>query len=84
MVARNTDTGPRVGVSTRTDFEVIEIVDEKSPYTAFLGIDWAINTNGIINFKHRKMIFEKKSSRVVVLLDPIERARYTKLVHNDE
>jgi len=26
--------------------------------------------NGVINLKHRKMIFDKKSLRVVVLLDP--------------
>lgn len=39
------------GVSTRTDFEVVEMVDEKSPYPTLLGIDWAIDMNGIINLK---------------------------------
>ena len=60
------------GASTRTDFEVIEIVDEKIPYPTLLGIDWAIDMNGIINFKHRKMIFEKKSRHIVVPLDQTE------------
>jgi len=39
------------GVSTRTNLEVIEIVDEKSSYPVLLGIHWAIDMNGIINLK---------------------------------
>lgn len=72
------------GASTRMDFEVIEIVDEKIPYPALLGIDWAINMNGIINLKQRKMIFEKKSHLIVVLLDPTEGPHYTELMCDDE
>ena len=72
------------GASTRTNFEVIEIVDEKNPYPTLLGIDCAIDMNGIINFKHKKMIFEKKSHCVVVPLDPTEGPRYMEPVHNDE
>jgi len=48
------------------DFEVIEITDVNYPYPALLGIDWAIDMNGIINFKKRTMSFERKSLRVVV------------------
>ena len=40
--------------------------------------------NGVINLKKRKMIFEKKSIRVVVPLDPAEGACYIELVHDDE
>jgi len=40
--------------------------------------------NGVINLEKRKMIFEKKSLRVVVLLDPSEGARYTEPVCDDE
>jgi len=58
------------GVSALADFEVIEIVDDNNPYPALLGIDWATDMNGVINLKKRKMIFEKKSLRVVVPLDP--------------
>jgi hypothetical protein len=28
------------GVSTKADFEVIEIVDDTTPYPTFLGLDW--------------------------------------------
>lgn len=58
------------GASTRTDFEVIKIVDEKGSYPVLLVIDYAIDMNGIINLKQRKIIFEKKLHHVVVLLDP--------------
>jgi len=60
------------GASTRIDFEVIEIMDESKPYPALLGIDWATDMNGVINLKKRKMIFEKKSLRIVIPLDPLK------------
>ncbi len=40
--------------------------------------------DGVINLKKWKMIFEKNSLRVVVPLDPAERARYTEPVRDDE
>ena len=49
------------GMSALADFEVIEIVDDRNPYPALLGINWATDMNGVINLKKRKMIFEKKS-----------------------
>ncbi len=70
------------GASTLADFEVIEIVDD--PYPALLGIDWAIDMNGLINLKKHRMIFKKKSLRVVVPLDLVEGSRYTKPVRDDE
>ena len=72
------------GASTQTDFEVIEIVDDSNPYPALLGIDWAMDMNGVINLKKRKMILEKKSLRVVVPLDPAEGARYTDHVRDED
>ena len=63
---------------------MIEIVDDKNHYPVMLGIDWVTDMNGVINLKKRKMIFEKKSLRVVVPLDPSEGARYTKVVCHDE
>lgn len=57
------------GASTQADFEVIEIVNDNNPYPTLLGIDWAIDMNGVLNLKKHKMIFEKKSLRVVVPLD---------------
>jgi len=42
------------GVSTQTDFEVIEIVDDSNLYQELLGIDWAADMNGVINLKIRR------------------------------
>ena len=66
------------GTSALEDFEVIEIVDDNNPYPALLGIDWAIDMNGVINLKKQNMIFEKKSLHIVVSLDPVEELCYTK------
>ncbi len=58
--------------STQTDFEVIELMDESTPYPMLLGIDWAIDLNMVINLKKQTMIFETKSLRVAIPLDPAE------------
>lgn len=63
-------------------FKVIEIVDDKNPYTTLLGIYWAIKMNGVINLKKCKMIFEKKYLRVVLPLDPLEGSCYMELMHD--
>lgn len=42
-----------------------------------LGIGWAIDMNRVINLKKRKMIFEKKSLRIVIPLDPAKGSCYT-------
>lgn len=60
--------------SVLADFEVVEIVDDNNSYPMVLGIDWSIDMNGVINIK--KCIFEKKSLRVVIFLDPTKRSRY--------
>ena len=72
------------GTSTQTDFEVIEIVDNSNPYPELLGIDWAMDMNGVINLKKQKMIFEKKSLHVVVPLDPTEGVHYTEPVCDED
>jgi len=40
-------------------------MDEKEPYPALLGIDWACENNVIFNLMHRKMSFEIKDLRVL-------------------
>jgi len=60
----------------------MKIFDDSNPYPALLGIDWATNMNGVINLKKHKMIFEKKSLRIVVPLDRIEGSRYMDPVHD--
>jgi len=72
------------GASTRTNFEVMELMDENTPYPALLGIDWATNMNGVINLKKRTMIFETKALRVVIPLDLAKGSRYIEQVHNDD
>lgn len=72
------------GASTQTYFEVIEIVDDSNPYPALLGIDWAMDMNGFINLKRRKMIFEKRSLHVIVPLDLAEGACYTEPMHDED
>jgi hypothetical protein len=64
------------GVCTMVDFEVIDIVDNTSPYPTLLGLDWAFDNQSIINLKTRKMIFESGEYRFIAPLDPSEGGRY--------
>ena len=66
------------------DFKVIEIADDSNPYPALLGIDQAIDMNGVINLKKKKMIFEKRSLCIIIPLDPAKGSRYTELVRDYE
>ena len=65
------------GVSTLAYFEVIEIIDDRNPYPALLGIEWAIDNSAVINLKNRQITFEGKGLRVIVPLDPSQGERYT-------
>ena len=58
------------GVHTKSDFEVIEIVDDTTTYPTLLVLDWEFDNQAIINLKTRKMTFESREYRVIVLLDP--------------
>jgi hypothetical protein len=40
------------------DFEVIDIVDNTSPYPVVLGLDWSFDNHTIIDLKTRNVIFE--------------------------
>ena len=68
------------GVLTMEDFEVIDIVDNSTPYPSLLGLDWAFDNQSIINLKTRKMIFESGEYRDITPLDPSEGGRYVELV----
>jgi hypothetical protein len=46
------------GLPTKADFEVIEIVDDTTPYPTLIGLDWAFDNQAIINLNTRKMTFE--------------------------
>ena len=72
------------GVSTFANFEVIEIIDDSNPYPAFLGIEWALDNDAVINLKNRQMTFEGKGLRVIVSLDPSQGEMYTELVRHED
>jgi hypothetical protein len=64
------------GVSTKYDFEVIKIVDGKTPYPTLLGLDWEFYNRAIINLKTRNMTFESGEYKVIAPLDPSEGERF--------
>ena len=72
------------GVKTFMDFEVIDIMGDKDPYPALLGIDWAFEHYAIIDLKKELMIFEDGEIRVTQSLDPYQGPRYTETVDNRE
>ena len=58
------------GVHTKVDFEVIEIVDDTTPYLTLLGLDWVFDNQAIINLKTRKITFESGDYRLIAPLNP--------------
>jgi hypothetical protein len=64
------------GVHTMENFEVIDIVDNTSPYPTLLGLDWAFDNQAIINLKKMKMIFESGEYKFITPLDPSEGGSY--------
>jgi hypothetical protein len=72
-----------VGVKTIDDFEVIEIMEDKDPYPALLGIDWANENYAVINLKKDTMTFEAGGIKVVHLLDPYVGPIYTEPTNNN-
>lgn len=72
------------GVRSLADFEVIEIIDDNTPYPALLRIDWSFENQAIINLKMKTMSFEGNGIRVIGLLDPTLGPGYTKLITTEE
>jgi hypothetical protein len=64
------------GVCTKSDLEVIEIVDGITPYLELLGLDSTLDNQAIINLKTRKMKFESRDYRVIAPLDPSKGERF--------
>jgi hypothetical protein len=71
------------GVKTKAYFEVIDIMDEKDHYPAFIGIDWAFYNKAVFNLKQRKISFETEELHVVAPLDPTEGDRFTEPINDD-
>jgi len=72
------------GTRALVDFKVIEIVDDNNPYPTLLGIEWAIDMNGVINLKKQTMSFEIKLLCIVVPLGLAEGLHYTESVCDSE
>jgi len=64
------------GACTMADFEVIDILDNISPYPALLGLDWDFDNQAIINIKTRKMIFKSGEYIFIAPLYPSKGGRY--------
>ena len=60
------------GINIYANFNVIEIVDERSSYPMLLGVGWENDNLVVINFKKRVMTFENHDMRIVAPLDPNE------------
>jgi hypothetical protein len=58
------------GMCNTTYFEVIEIVDDTTPYPTFLGMDWVFDNQAIINLKNKKIKFDLGKYRFIVPLNP--------------
>ena len=72
------------GVRSFADFEIIEIIGDRKPYPALLGIDWAFDNKVVINLKKRQMTFEDKQVRVIAPLDPFQGPRYIDPIKAEE
>jgi hypothetical protein len=71
------------GVHTKANLEVIEIVDDTTPYPTLLGMDWAFKNQAVINLKTRKMTFELGDYMVIAPLKPSEGQRFVKPTFSD-
>jgi hypothetical protein len=71
------------GVKSVVDFEVIEIVGDKDPDPALLGIDWAYDNYALIDLKKDTTTFEADGIKVVQPLDPYIGPRYTEPTDNN-
>jgi hypothetical protein len=63
-------------VRTKSDFEVIEIVDNTTPYPTLLDLYWEFDNQAILNLKTQKMNFELGEYNVIVPLDTSEGERF--------
>jgi hypothetical protein len=74
-----------VGVMTKTNFEVIEIMGYKDPYSSLLSVDGASNNYVFVDIKRDTKTFGEDGIKLVQPLDPCLGPRYIELVdHNME
>jgi hypothetical protein len=71
-------------VRTFGEFKVIEIVDDRCPYPALLGIDWDFNNLTVVDLKKRRMTFEGDVLRFISPLNPNKGRRYTEPIKEED
>ena len=64
-------------------FNVIDIVNDTSPYPTLLGIYWAMENLTVINLKKMIIKFENHDMRVIAPLDPLEGKRYVETIKDE-
>jgi hypothetical protein len=72
------------GVQSLAYFEVIEIIDDRNPFPALLGIDWDFDNLTVINLKNKQMTFEGHNIRIIAPLDPSMGPRYIEPIRAEE
>ena len=72
------------GVQSLVDLEVLEIIDDRNPFPALLGIDWAFDNLAVINLKKKQMTFEGHNIIIIAPLDPSKGPRYTEPIQQEE
>ena len=66
------------------DFDLIEIVNNTSPYPTLLGVGWEMEKLAVIIFKKRTMTFENHDTRVIAPLDPSRGQRYVEPIKDED
>ena len=72
------------GVHSLANFEVIEIIDDSTPYPTLLGIDWEFENQVIINLKKKTISIEGNGICIIGLLDPALGWTYIELITAEE
>jgi hypothetical protein len=71
------------GVKTVAKFEFMEIMGDKEPYPALLGINWSYDNYVVIDLKKDTMTFEAEGIKVVQPLDPYVGPMYIEPTYNN-
>jgi len=71
------------GVNTKTNIQVIDIMDDLDPYRTLLGIDWEFDNNAILNMTKWKISFEIDTLHVISPLYPNQGDIYDEPVNED-
>ena len=72
------------GMNTYVDFDVIEVVDDGGSYSTLMGIGWANDSMGVINFKKWVMTFKNQDIGVIAPMDPPEGRRYIEPIKDED